>query len=545
MKLTVENVLKLEQLKFLKVLAGRNGLTKNVDSVSVLEIPKATVFIKEGQLLISAFYSILDNRTEQLNVIRMLNESKASGLILSHVGMILPCISQEMIDLCNELDFPLIVAPTEIAYIDIISPILDSLLEKKNQALLHAMNIYDRMTNLILEEKDTSYIIATLSKLLGKPVYFFNHNNVCASSSHGNLPSKYTIYIKQYIDENFNLFINEKKDVFIPSLDNATKILLSPIASSMMYYGMLIVFNAGTLNDLDYIAIKQTKNALAIITLNKTNLLEYNNVLKHDYINDLIIWNFTDEKTAIKRGLTLGYDVSKVNTAMIMDIFNLADPFVNQTVQQLQKVTSDLYNLTCKELSYFAPDSIIVSHSDKILILLSSNKEAPLTKEGLSKIADQLLQTVSNALNVSISIGIGQFYDKLSSVKISYEEALASLKISNKIICAPKTVFYEDVEIFSMLLKNMDSTKAMKIFNNLMSPIIKYDKENNTQLLQTFKMLIQNDSDTLAVSDIMFLHKNTVLQRRKKIMSLYNYDPFALPQRLQFEYAVMLEKLFN
>ncbi|KUO72640.1 MAG: hypothetical protein APF77_07310 [Clostridia bacterium BRH_c25] len=545
MKLTVEAVMKLEPLTTGEVIAGHKGLSNIVTSVSVLEIPKATTFIKEGQIEISAFYSIVSSVDAQLDVIRMLKKCKASGLILSHVGLVLDSVSKLLIDLCNELDFPLILVPPNTAYIDIISPILDSLLQTQNQKLEHAMRIYDKMTNLMLEEKDFDDIVATLSKLINRPVCFYSHNNVCVSSSHNALSPEYDIYIKQNIQDYLNSFIDDKKDVYITSIDCKSTILLAPVVSSMMYYGVMAVFNASNLNELDSISIAQTKNALGIITLNKINLKDYNVLLKHDYINDLVMWNFTDEETALQRGLALGYDMSKIKVTMIVDIFNFSEFSVQYSENQLQKIKTDFYNTVHNELSYFAPENVMINFSDKILILFSSEKDASATQQRMLKIGEQLRNTVALALNLPVSIGIGGYYDSISNIKNSYQEALSALRISNRIFEKPKCTFFEEVQVYSFIRDSIDIYKARMIVDNLLLPIKQYDEENNTQLLPTFKMLILSDMDTIGAAEKLFLHKNTVLQRKKKISKLFKYDPFSMPYRLQFQIAIMFDSFLN
>ncbi len=545
MKLTVEDVMKLEPLSYGEVIAGHKGLSNIVTSVSVLEVPKATVFLKEGEIEISAFYSIIDSVDAQLEVVHALKKCKSSCLILCHVGLILNSVSQSLIDLCNELDFPLILAPPQIAYIDIISPILDSLLDMQNQKLAHAMRIYDKMTNLMLEEKEFDDIIAALSKLINRPVYFFSYNNVCVSSSHGELTPEYTIYIKQNIQDYLNSFIDDKKDVYIASIDDANAILLAPVVSSMMYYGVMAIFNASDLSELDYISIVQTKNALGIITLNKINLKDYNILLKHDYINDLVDWNFSDEETALQRGLALGYDVSKIKVAMILDIFNFSEFGIQYPEKQLQKIKTDFYNTVQNELSYFAPESIMINFSDKILILFSSEEDAAFTRQRILKIGDHLRKTISHTLNLSVSVGIGRYYVNISNIKNSYQEALSALRISNRIFEKPKCTFFEEIQVYSLIRDSIDPAKAKVIVDDLLSPITQYDEEKNTQLLYTFKMLILCDMDTIAAAEKMFLHKNTVLQRKKKISKLFKYDPFSMPYRLQFQLAILLDSFFS
>jgi len=83
------------------------------------------------------------------------------------------------------------------------------------------------------------------------------------------------------------------------------------------------------------------------------------------------------------------------------------------------------------------------------------------------------------------------------------------------------------------------------IVDNLLLPIKQYDEENNTQLLPTFKMLILSDMDTIGAAEKLFLHKNTVLQRKKKISKLFKYDPFSMPYRLQFQIAIMFDSFLN
>lgn len=544
MKLTVKEILNIEQLKTLQVVAGSNGLSNAVEGVSVLEIPGSNAAIKSGHILVSAFYSIAHKSDEQLGIIRMMCSSKASGLILCHVGMILPFVSRELIDVCTELELPLIVAPAPMEYIDIISPILDRILEKRNEDLMHAMDVYDKMTNLILEENNADCIVAALGRLLNRTVCFFSHNSICISASQGGICGKYNSYIKQKIDENFERFIKEKRDIEILLTDNSTTILLSPIVSSMMYYGVLVVFNASDLRRLDYISIRQAKNSLAIITINKTNLKDYNNLLKNDFIKDLIAWNFKDEQDALKRSSSLGFDIARIQSVIALDIFTGFDDNKPESEEQLKKLRNDLYCLVLREVRRMAEPSIVASHENKILIFLNI-KSAPLTRAETAKIAELLRNTARSALGNNVSAGVSLRRESLSSIKKSCIEAVDALMIGNKIFCSSRTVFYEEVEIFGLLMRNMDCSKAKEITQRLFGPIISYDRENNGELLETFKILLMSDSDTTEVADRMFLHKNTVLQRKKKIISLYGYDPFAIPYRLQFEFAIMLCSLYG
>ena len=71
-----------------------------------------------------------------------------------------------------------------------------------------------------------------------------------------------------------------------------------------------------------------------------------------------------------------------------------------------------------------------------------------------------------------------------------------------------------------------------------------YDAVNHSQLAETFCTLLGCDMSVAKTAEIMFLHKNTILQRKKKIEELYPFDPFSPVYRNQFQF-IMLMKRFS
>ena len=547
MNFTVAEALRLYPLSKGKVVAGKKGLLNEITSVSVLEIPYATKFLKKGEIEISAFYSVANSEVDQLKVIRMLYECGSSGLILSHVGMILKSVPSSMIDLCNELNFPLIIVPPSTAYIDIISPILDRLLKTQNNQLAYAMKIYDTMTNLILEEQDIESMLLTLQKLISRDVLLFNFNNELVGQSNPETSIKVIDYIKNNIQSNLRLLINERKDISIPSFENVDReILLKPIVSNLKYHGLLVVLDSKYVSELDKIAINQTKNSIGITIINKIHLKEFNSLIRHDYIRDLIQWNFFDDDTAIQRGRTLGYEIQNIKGTLILDIVGFKDLSIKYEEDHLQKIKSDFYEISRLELSLLSPDSILMNFSDKILILYVDPKNGNDFSSAASKmkrIGKHLIDINKSKLNLEISVGIGNCCSNISEIKNSYANALSCLKISNKLFADSRCVVYDDFKLFDYLRKNLEYSSLMNASEDLLSPIKKYDKEHGTNLYDTFEMLIENDLDTTKVSEVMFMHKNTILQRKKKIIELFGYDPFLKESRMKFEFLFFLKKL--
>ena len=88
MALTVKEALKFGGLFGATVVAGDLGLSKQIESVSVLEIAESNIsrWVLKNQLYITSFYAIFDNVEQQKIVIESLANHGCCGLVLCYVG---------------------------------------------------------------------------------------------------------------------------------------------------------------------------------------------------------------------------------------------------------------------------------------------------------------------------------------------------------------------------------------------------------------------------------------------------------------------------
>ena len=72
------------------------------------------------------------------------------------------------------------------------------------------------------------------------------------------------------------------------------------------------------------------------------------------------------------------------------------------------------------------------------------------------------------------------------------------------------------------------------VCNEYLAPVLEYDSENGTELFKTLELLIENSANTQRVAQLLYVHKNTVLQRKNKILDLLGFSPFEMPYLLNF-----------
>lgn len=117
-------------------------------------------------------------------------------------------------------------------------------------------------------------------------------------------------------------------------------------------------------------------------------------------------------------------------------------------------------------------------------------------------------------------IGISNLYEDLGSLGKAIQESLYAFKYSmmyNKSIS-----FFEGIGINKIIMPIYDNPWAMKYYKEMIEPLIDYDKEHETELLNTAVKYVENNGDMKVTAEQLFQHSNTIryrIDRINKILS--------------------------
>ncbi|WP_176461664.1 PucR family transcriptional regulator [Anaeromicrobium sediminis] len=165
MSLTVGDTCNLPRLQDVRLIAGENGLGKIIKAVGILDYEIGgcikTVF-REGDFLVTSLYPIREEQHRLIEVIDELVEIRVCGLAIKNIYF--KDISQEVIDYCNQNDFPIFLYTektyTENIIYDIIKALKDDednlYLSSKVHGLLSA-NLSENMVRRVALEINSSF----------------------------------------------------------------------------------------------------------------------------------------------------------------------------------------------------------------------------------------------------------------------------------------------------------------------------------------------------------------------------------------------------
>jgi purine catabolism regulator len=311
---------------------------------------------------------------------------------------------------------------------------------------------------------------------------------------------------------------------------------------------VLAIFSLEPCSELDKFTIVQTCHALSISITKRINIDEERRLLIFDFINDVVSGNYSDEHYTVNRGLALGFNIGHLRSVMLMDLHTFNTQNVHSNGSSLFFVQTKCKEFVESIINQLSPTSVSACINGKVIILFIEDipQESALRK--MQHLGKTLITEIGEKFGVAVTVGIGSSCQTIYDIRQSYESSINCISISNQFFETPCCVNYYDYPILSLLIQVLSNRKEQTVLSDidsLLRPLRAYDHQTDGQLEATFRLLLRYDMDTGAVAKNMFLHKNTVLQRKKKITTLYSNDPFSHTNRLQFEVAFMLESLFE
>ena len=120
--MTYDELFQLKGLEKAKLLAGKSILGRELSGALVVEIVEAQDLVKRGELIFVSGVAFRDVKRDLTEAICELSKKQVAGVVLE-VGPYIKEVTDDIIELANELNLPLLSLPYEIHVSEIISQI--------------------------------------------------------------------------------------------------------------------------------------------------------------------------------------------------------------------------------------------------------------------------------------------------------------------------------------------------------------------------------------------------------------------------------------
>ncbi|WP_188455829.1 PucR family transcriptional regulator [Virgibacillus oceani] len=510
--MNIEDALLIGDLTEGTVIAGDKGLSREIASIEVMEVPEVISWVTPGILVMTAFYSIKDDSDKQIEILQTLINKGAAGIVIK-LGRFINSLPDSMIELANKNAFPIISIPKEVSYINILTPLYEKLYEEKQQEQEKSHNPFHEMEHA--NTKFLSDAIEKISEIVNSSIYIEDTEGRLLYISNNFRPDGWrkskTLFSKPDYQSYLKMleiwrveFLNQTYTLFkIPGFRN--RLVLPLISSDKVFAIIHIQYMNPKYDEVPFVHAKKLGNKLSELFMSDQLYLQKKRLndmeLIEHYLADMKA-NETSEVMAIIHFHADWLKNSHYPSQFLIDhsclirkeLLQLAEHFRENDLFIFERYHKFYALITCEKQNY--PTMV---HKWKEL-LSNYNQRNDL---------DPLKLSISSIMNDSTF-----FEERVQSVT-------KTMEIGNKVKPSENFYTYDQLGIYEILINLTSDEYAKRYTDSILNSLLQYE---NNDLLETLQVYLDENGNITKASEILFIHRRTLTYRLQKIQELLNMD---------------------
>lgn len=380
----------MSQFRDFKVVAGNDGIKNQVKSVTVMDAPDIYKWMRGGEFLITTAYIMKNNPLELVDLVVRLYENGASALGIK-VNRFLRVLPKELLDIANELKFPIIDIPDKYSFRDIINPVMSEIISSQTKQLEMSYRIHKSFTDIAVKGKGMDFTVKTLSSIIESSV----------------------IYVDVKFDRSIYCILESSKKQVIRKL--STKELLSifknyEVKIGSITYGYVVILDENH-EESDFIDVS-VEHASTVLKLEIQKYLSNRQIegrYRDELILDLIMNNINSQKELDSRAKNYGWNFRKGLVAVIIDIDRYKERYTkSHSYKDIGQIKEKIFNLSKIQFKNSFKNVYYTNFSDSIVFLIEP--EENFSVEFLNRMkntCDIVRDRISKETTFTVSCGIG------------------------------------------------------------------------------------------------------------------------------------------
>jgi purine catabolism regulator len=322
--------------------------------------------------------------------------------------------------------------------------------------------------------------------------------------------------------------------------------IVCPVKVGTMTLGQIIVWGAlePAQSSIELMAIEHGSTVTALKMMERRSI----DAVEQRFRNEILEGLLSAEPSAHERAIVLARELGHRLTPPFVVILVGPDlphgALLSKVERSEQSNFDSSLHLAMRYIRAARPDAIFWYEGSRLVVFypLASN-EVRSAKVFLTQELTRVCERVRNEnAPYTISIGISGVVNELSQFREAYACAKQSLQIGHvpqaKAQCG--VTHYEDLGIFRIISPNESPASIERFCQDTIGAVIAYDQQNNTDLVETLRVFLEQNQNLAQAAKVLNIHYNTLRYRLDRIKELLG-DALDHPQqRLAIEVALHL-----
>lgn len=522
MTITVRDILDFESLYESELIAGMNGLQKEVTGIMVMEAPDIEAWGNFGQVCLTSFFALKNlSLTETKDFFVKVNTIGIAAFIVK-LDRLVKQIPAHFIEECNVYQIPLIIIQKEAQYETIILNVMETLINKNKVLLDRYYMISNQFTNMALREPRLKDILSLLEDLISNPVIFFENNSIIYRNINLELGNFQVIESTKLSKNRYRNFEYQRQVVIhsdLPTQQYSQLLVDIPSLGTDVYRLIIHELNQKTTEE-DFMAIENTVSFLQMELLKKYALQQQNLSHLNEIINDLIYARYQTEEELAEILNFLHFDKKDNFHLVIFDLYVESNSKKGKW-EDSESIVKTLSNYITIHWNKF----VSLVKKDKIIFLICNSDSDRGFNEKITA-AIHSFTSLSYYSHLSFNTGVSN-KSNVSDLHLANKQANNILKILKQTNQKNKIVSYRDLGVIQLFLETNNIDDLIKFVPDKILEI----QKTNPELNKTLRVFLDHNQNFKTTAEELFIHPKTAKYRIERLIKLANIN-FENPEEL-------------
>jgi PucR family transcriptional regulator, purine catabolism regulatory protein len=515
---SVEDILEREHFEYAKVIAGQKGIYRQVKWVHVVEVPAIKNLLNGSELILTTGLALKEEETF-LSLLQQLFECEAAALCIE-LDTNISTIPSSVLRYAEEHDFPIIVFEKEVPFVKITQDIHSMIINQQYSMIKQLDEFGHELNRKLLNVNHFREILDVLYKELRVPVLLKLKEQDVEIYPRMRRSGEY--HFKKMFDE-----YRKEGDSHFAS----TKVLLF----EQEYAELLIYRDDFPFSEFELLLLDRTSTALAQYLMRE---LYFNEKKRVDESKWIMSW-LKGEQTEDRLSSYLS-DIKERVTGGVVCICQL------KKLKENDQLDLTYFKLIARSLFEQQGYKVLAEkEGNDLIFILLDNRSSKTWKPRLSNAFEKILETGFFQKAEDIIFTAGKYQDEIKDIHKSYRTAKESLLYRSKIKGHQRFYFFDDLHLYRLISIVHCNVNLQEMIDEYLAPIMEYDQKQTGSLLHTLKMFLRCQGSKQETAKRLFIVRQTLYHRLKKIEELIGEDFMNPEKRVAIELLLYAHDYLN
>lgn len=524
MGIAVKELLALDYFRDFYVVAGRKGVYKEIQGITMLEAPDGFRWSVGKELILSSGYAIQQDPDCIRRAFEEGSFQRAAAMMIKRERY-LPQIPKDIMELCDKYEVPLISMPFSVPWMEVMSQINVAVMNRTvrrfrihNSDAIHAsqqtykVQKIQRILQAVESEMNFPAYLYDVNERKG---YYSSANFKRITESFGLDESEYWLPTRPHTIHTLCDYIQMRR-IRLTEPDDTGKPRISwiqiPIIMNGVTQAYFIVMESREL--LDYYDEYSIRIAFLMLQGVYEQIMVTRNMGNIGFENFILYalnYNESDSDKLIEQANVQGISM---DTKYACAVFRQTD--ATGSARSERKIFADAFHAgNVQEIG-----KLVFLGENEGALLFEGGTSVGQDRDKMVRFLDDFRHRIEDRFdNMKLEFGICMEQKTLPEIRSGIEKCRKAIKLGRKLDTGQFVWDYEKLGPLAWLQIPDDELENMlKKYRDLM----KYEK--NIEVLRTLKVYLENNMNYSVTAEKLYAHINTVRKRIDKANDLLNID---------------------